>query len=179
MSTKTSKSSEADASKEEDLGVLIYKESQLRKKEAAIVAAKKRQRNTSASKRCRSSTRKAAPACKDTTIDVINARRLSSKRKRHLSGHEEQEVPTKVARKKYSKKRCSADGCANQSIKGGVCVKHGAKRKICNSEGCSNRAVKGGVCKKHGAKVKQCSSGRCTNIVQNGGVCFKHGAKHK
>jgi hypothetical protein len=42
----------------------------------------------------------------------------------------------------------------NQVYKGGVCVRHGAKKKRCSSEGCTNIAKKGGVCTKHGAKRK-------------------------
>ncbi len=81
------------------------------------------------------------------------------------------------------KKTCSADGCANRAVKGGVCVKHGAQieYKRCSSDGCTNQAVKGGVCIKHGARVerKRCSSEGCTNHVIKGGVCIKHGAKLK
>ncbi len=60
-----------------------------------------------------------------------------------------------------------------------MCVKHGAKllKKKCSMEGCTNNAVKEGVCIKHGAKVKRCSSERCTNKAVQGGVCCRHGAK--
>ena len=80
---------------------------------------------------------------------------------------------------KVEHKRCSSDGCTNQAVKGGVCVKHGAKMKRCSSDGCTNKAQKGGVCIKHGAKVeyKRCSSEGCTNFAIKGGVCIKHGAK--
>jgi hypothetical protein len=60
--------------------------------------------------------------------------------------------------------------------KGGVCIKHGAKKKHCSIEGCTNIAKKGGVCIKHGAKVKICSVEGCTNQSQRGGVCKRHGA---
>ena len=77
-------------------------------------------------------------------------------------------------------KLCSSDGCTNQVIKGGVCVKHGAKKELkrCSSDGCTNQAQKGGVCIKHGAKYirKQCSSEECTNQVVKKGVCWRHGA---
>ena len=62
---------------------------------------------------------------------------------------------------------------------GGVCRRHGAKKKLCRSEGCTNQAQNGGVCIKHGAKIKRCSSEGCTNSVVKGGVCAKHGAKVK
>mmetsp|Transcript_20596 Transcript_20596/g.34880 ORF Transcript_20596/g.34880 Transcript_20596/m.34880 type:complete len:249 (-) Transcript_20596:225-971(-) len=85
--------------------------------------------------------------------------------------------PENVARKKNRKKSlCSADGCTNGVIKGGVCIRHGAKVKRCSSEGCTNLAQRGGVCTKLGAKKKLCSSDGCTNQVNKGGVCWRHGA---
>eukprot|EP00985_Skeletonema_marinoi_P024831 scaffold17643_cov67-Skeletonema_marinoi.AAC.1 len=84
-------------------------------------------------------------------------------------------------RNRKEAKRCSSEGCTNRVVKGGVCVKHGAKveAKRCSSEGCTNHVVKGGVCVKHGAKVeaKRCSSEGCTNVARKGGVCWRHGAK--
>ena len=78
-------------------------------------------------------------------------------------------------------KGCSSEGCTNYAMKGGVCIRHGAKVecKRCSSEGCTNRAVKGGVCKRHGAKTKKCSADGCLNKAKNGGVCIRHGAKVK
>jgi hypothetical protein len=32
-----------------------------------------------------------------------------------------------------------------------VCIRHGAKIKRCSSEGCTNQTQKGGVCRRHGA----------------------------
>jgi len=108
-------------------------------------------------------------------------RRLSLKRKRDLCGDdEEQEVSTKVARKKErSKNICSADGCTNYSKIAGLCIRHGAEIKLCSSEGCTNVVVRGGVCRRHGAKVKRCVSEGCTSIAVKGGVCVKHGAEVK
>ena len=75
---------------------------------------------------------------------------------------------------------CRHEGCTNQVIKGGVCVRHGAaKRKTCNHEGCTNQEQRGGVCCRHGAKVKKCSHEGCSNYPQRGGVCCRHGAKVK
>jgi hypothetical protein len=78
------------------------------------------------------------------------------------------------AKVKY--KRCSAEGCTNIAKKGGVCIRHGAKKKLCCVGGCTNKAFKGGVCIKHGAKRKLCSVVGCTNIVVRGGLCRRHGA---
>eukprot|EP00984_Skeletonema_dohrnii_P024334 scaffold13442_cov96-Skeletonema_dohrnii-CCMP3373.AAC.3 len=97
-----------------------------------------------------------------------NTKSPQSDRKRKASTHEEL-GPMKVARYKY-KRICSANGCTNMVVKGGVCVRHGAKvkRKLCSREGCTNIAIKGGVCTRHGAQ---------THHVINGGVCRKHGPK--
>jgi hypothetical protein len=78
-------------------------------------------------------------------------------------------------------KRCSREGCPNVVVQGGVCTRHGAKvtRKLCSREECTNQAKKGGVCIKHGAQKKRCSSEGCTNYVVKGGVCWRHGAKVK
>jgi len=110
---------------------------------------------------------------------------LASKRERRplVAEHEGKEhVPKKVARKRR-RYECSADGCTNHSVKGGVCIRHGAKvnPKKCSSEGCTNFVVNRGVCIKHGAKfnVKRCSSEGCTNKAKQGGVCKWHGAKVK
>ena len=72
-------------------------------------------------------------------------------------------------------RRCNSVGCTNLAQKGGVCMKHGAKRKSCSSDGCTNQAIKGGVCWRHGAKVKQCISDGCSNQAVSGGV--KHVVK--
>ena len=52
------------------------------------------------------------------------------------------------------KKICSSDGCTNYAVKGGVCIRHGAKKtvKLCSREGCTNQAYRRGVCCRHGAK---------------------------
>ena len=46
---------------------------------------------------------------------------------------------------KKKKKRYSSDGCTNQVIQGGVCLRHGAKLKLCINEGRANNAQRGGV----------------------------------
>jgi len=85
--------------------------------------------------------------------------------------------------KKRTKKQCSHEGCDKHACRGQeVCWKHGANTvaKRCSSEeGCTNYAVKGGVCIRHGAKMNrnQCSSEGCANIAIKGGVCKRHGTK--
>ena len=76
-------------------------------------------------------------------------------------------------------KLCSRDWCTNIMVKGGVCIRHGEKKKCCR-EGCTNNSVKGGVCKRHdGAKLKHCSSEGCANNAQKGGVCVQLGAMRR
>lgn len=59
-------------------------------------------------------------------------------------------------------------------------MKHGAKRRLCSTEGCTNMVVKGGVCVRHGAKqIRQtCRWKGCNNVVVQGEVCMRHAAKH-
>ena len=45
-------------------------------------------------------------------------------------------------------KRCSIEVCTKYAH-----YRHGAKRYTCSNEGCTNNVVKGGVCIRHGAKV--------------------------
>eukprot|EP00984_Skeletonema_dohrnii_P000264 scaffold86_cov98-Skeletonema_dohrnii-CCMP3373.AAC.1 len=104
-------------------------------------------------------------------------------RKRKASTDEDEELPTKKADVNKYKNICSANGCTNVVVQGGVCVRHGArvKRQLCSREECTNQAVQGGVCVRHGAKGKRkrCSSEGCTNQAIKGGVCMRHGAKVK
>lgn len=77
---------------------------------------------------------------------------------------------------------CRRMGCCNFAVKGGICIKHGAKpgaRKRCAVADCTNRAVRKGVCWRHGAHLsaKKCTHLGCTNFAVRGGVCVKHGAK--
>ena len=57
----------------------------------------------------------------------------------------------------HRKKKCSSEGCSNQAISGGVCIKHGAVvtsiRKTCSVEGCTTKIRSHGVCTKHGKLV--------------------------
>ncbi len=54
---------------------------------------------------------------------------------------------------------------AHKARKGGVCFRHGAKRKLCRCsiDECTNGVVKREVCIRHGGKVKLRSSEGCTN----------------
>ena len=126
---------------EEDLAVLIYKSSKTAKARAAAAAAAAAKEKAqisapSAEARQTTSTRKRSSAhlSGNNTSARAAAKRMSpSKRERQslLVEHEgRKSVPKHVARKKY-RYECSADGCANNSRRGGVCVKHGAKHKQC------------------------------------------------
>ena len=51
--------------------------------------------------------------------------------------------------KRYKKKLCSVPTCTNRSVKGGVCVAHGARRLICQMEGCNKAMKMGSYCSTH------------------------------
>ena len=154
---------------EEDYGALIYRESQLRKAEAAAAAvavaaakdAKKKKKNSSAdvrtsTRRCATTTSTQATSTAHSKSPMnISLRKKTPKKKRELSTKDE-ELAQKRARwreaNQKNKKLCSADGCTNKVVRGGVCIKHGAKKKRCSSKGCKNQVQVGGVCKRHGAK---------------------------
>ncbi len=131
MSTKPSNPPVADVSKageKEDLGTLIYRESQLRKKEAAAADAVKKSERSSLASTYRS--RRAAVAAT------------------HKGG---------VCIKRGAKrKRCTSEGSTNHVKNRGVCIKHGAKVKIylCSRDGCTNRVQRRGLCRRHGAMPK-------------------------
>ena len=163
---------------DDDIGVLIYREFQLRKAEAA--AAAERKTKSTASTR-RTSSRKRLPINYDESEKSIipsPQRNIVTKaRSKRKSSLDEDGARKNMAKKKRT---CSAaDGCTNNVVRGGVCVRHGAKIPRCSSAGCPNQVIQGGVCTRHGAKVKRCSSKRCTNKAVKGGVCVKHGAKVK
>jgi hypothetical protein len=140
---------------EEDYGALIYRESQLRKAEAAAAKAakeakKKKKKDGSpadvSSTRRRATSTRASSAGNAKSRSYVNAtqRKKSSKRKREAEG--EEQAPRKVAQKQY-RYECSADGCTNNAVKGGVCVTHGVKvntndvcRKCCRQRRCMQAA---------------------------------------
>ncbi len=159
---------------EDDIGALIWQESQRRKREAAAAAT------ASASIKIRqpkqsSSSAKAIPnvSSKHKVRGVVNT---SKKRKRQPDSEDERnkvslkritrsaarrtnraqavQVPIIEQSRKYTYE-CSAGGCTNNVQNGGVCIRHGArklKRRLCSSKGCTSIAKKGGVCYRHGAK---------------------------
>ena len=136
---------------DEDYGALIYRESQLRKAEAAAAAvavaaakdAKKKKKNSSAdvrtsTRRCATTTSTQATSTAHSKSPMnISLRKKASKKKRELSTKDE-ELAQKRARwreaNQKNKKLCSADGCTNKAVKGGVCIKHGATVKRCSIE---------------------------------------------
>ena len=155
------------------MGVLIFRESQHRKAEAAAIAAESKKSSLFASPR-RTSTRKRTVVKRDSIVAKLKARNASTKRKTQPS-KETKLTQQKFDWKKYQKK-CMNEGCTNHAKRGGLCIRHGAKVKRCSSEGCTNTAQNGGVCMRHGAKVKRCISEGCTNIAKKGGMCWRHRA---
>jgi hypothetical protein len=111
---------------------------------------------------------------KDASISVASSQSKYKIQKEKMVAKKSQPGVKKRIRKN---KQCNSMGCTNFSVKGGVCITHGAKHKRCRFEGCTNQVQKGGVCTTHGAKKKRCSFDGCPNQVQKGGVCATHGAK--
>eukprot|EP00985_Skeletonema_marinoi_P004674 scaffold2027_cov148-Skeletonema_marinoi.AAC.3 len=147
---------------DDDVAALIYRESQLRKAEAAAAAESKK--SSSASTHHRTSTRKRPPVNSHGKESLPRQQREDvSKRTRGFSADDDR--PSKKLAKKKHRYECSAEGCTNKVVRGGLCVRHGAKVKRCISEGCTNQVIKRGVCMRHGAtlKIKRCSNEGCTN----------------
>ena len=116
---------------------------------------------------------------KDICTVVANTNR-TNKRKRQEERNDDVSASTTelttLKKKKRIHPRCSVDGCDNQVVNRGVCVKHGGIHPRCSVDGCNNKALNRGVCIKHGASNPTCSVDGCSNKVQSKGVCFKHGA---
>ena len=73
------------------------------------------------------------------------------------------------------KKTCHHPGCTKIAQMRGVCRSHGATVKTCSHTGCSNNSVNSGVCCRHGAIIKKCGRLECSNISTKGGFCRRHG----
>jgi hypothetical protein len=73
---------------------------------------------------------------------------------------------------------CSKDGCNMKAMKDGrgLCHVHGIRKK-CSHQDCKNMAQKGGLCVRHGYKKKTCATPGCNNNAVKSGVCITHGAK--
>ena len=85
----------------------------------------------------------------------------------------------KHAKPKRKANKCTAEGCKNTVVQGGVCLQHGAKRKQCKHPGCTKNVKQAGMCSAHGPARKRCETLGCKNIAVQGGVCISHGAKQK
>jgi len=89
------------------------------------------------------------------------------------------------AKPKRVRRKCTAPGCTNRVVQGGVCVTHGAKRKLCSYGGCSKAVKLAGFCSTHGPTRKKCdyidpSSGDpCARVAVQGGRCLSHGARRR
>lgn len=80
---------------------------------------------------------------------------------------------------KRLRRKCTAPGCGNRVVQGGLCIQHGAKRKICTHPGCSKNVKKAGLCSTHGPARKRCEHPDCSKVAVQGGRCIAHGAKKK
>jgi hypothetical protein len=113
---------------EED--ALIYRESR--------VAAAESKKTSAASTHHGTPTRKRSPANNQGEKPSPNPQRKGgSKGTKRESSLEDDQPRKKVAKKKYGRCECSADGCTNIVYSGGVCFRHGAKAKRCSREECT------------------------------------------
>ena len=86
---------------------------------------------------------------------------------------------------KRVRRKCTAPGCDNRVVQGGVCVTHGAKRKLCQAPGCSKAVKLAGFCSTHGPSRKKCdyvdpsSGSACARVAVQGGRCLSHGARRR
>ena len=159
-SSKPAKTLKVPASKmgeEEDLVVLIYKSSKRLlpgRRHAEADADKEKEQTNVASTGRRTSTRKRSSATQGNTATMDRpGMRSATKRRRQEPSEDNTKAGGKADWRKYAK-ICYADGCTNLAVKGGVCIKHGAKVKRCSSKGCTNQAQKGGLCIKLGQSSK-------------------------
>jgi hypothetical protein len=92
----------------------------------------------------------------DASISVASSQSKNKIQQRHNEKTVAKKSQSGFKKRIRKNKRCSHEGCANQAVKGGVCITHGAKvtRKQCSFEGCTNYPKKGGVCVTHGAVMK-------------------------
>mmetsp|Transcript_4748 Transcript_4748/g.9900 ORF Transcript_4748/g.9900 Transcript_4748/m.9900 type:complete len:740 (+) Transcript_4748:128-2347(+) len=91
-------------------------------------------------------------------------------------------APLKLASGGASKRvrrKCTAPGCMNRVVQGGLCISHGAKRKTCKHPGCTKNVKKAGLCSTHGPARKRCVHPGCPKVAVQGGRCIAHGAKKK
>ena len=84
--------------------------------------------------------KQSATASTQKKIQVVNQDNTSTecrktpKRKRLPSNENENHFRKKLGRDVRLRKACIADGCTNPAKKGGVCFRHGAKRKQCSRD---------------------------------------------
>jgi hypothetical protein len=72
---------------------------------------------------------------------------------------------------------CNIEACTTRAKKGGVCIRHGAKKRSnVAAKACTNHAVKGGVCVRQ-SKAQMMQG--CLSQARNGGVCWRHGANKR
>eukprot|EP00984_Skeletonema_dohrnii_P000266 scaffold86_cov98-Skeletonema_dohrnii-CCMP3373.AAC.3 len=180
---------------------VVYHNSQVQKTKAAVTDAvemNKKESDSSASSNQKAFTFAAATRDETSASMYSDERNTLSDRKRKSSSTYMELPRKKVAHRRkicssngctnqvvrsgvcirhgatWTKKKCSSEGCSNFAMNGGVCLMHGAQKRLCRMEGCMNGVIQGGVCLRHGAKMKLCSSEGCTNLSKKGGVCHRH-----
>eukprot|EP00985_Skeletonema_marinoi_P012128 scaffold5805_cov131-Skeletonema_marinoi.AAC.1 len=129
----------------------VHHDGQLKKTETTSDAMEmsKKERASSDNTTSSQNTSHTADSTSDEESAAVNSNKRNTEtkfdRKRKASTDEEL-AAKKAAVNKYNK-ICSANGCTNVAVQGGVCTRHGAKvtRKFCSREECTNQAKKGGA----------------------------------
>ena len=76
------------------------------------------------------------------SMNSDNIATYSDRKRKTSSVAVDDDLATERARSYKKSKLCSVDGCAKFIVGGGVCVKHGSKKKRCSREGCTNQTQK-------------------------------------
>jgi hypothetical protein len=193
----------AAAPTQNSLPPLVHHDSQLRKTEATATDAAEMNKNSSSAPSDNATSPQRHSAADDTS-DGTPASMSSEKRNGHddrtrKSSSVDQELAREKSARSNKRKLCSADGCTNIVLRGGVCIRHGANKERCSYEWCTNtnsdkrnahtdRKPKSSSVDEELAREKralrkkyryECSADGCTNRVRKGGVCIRHGAKVK
>jgi hypothetical protein len=78
---------------------------------------------------------------------VENNRPVETTKRKEVGASADADESGEAPKKKRVKKRCSADGCTKQAVKGGMCIRHGAtwRKKECRADGLLMRGREGRV----------------------------------
>ena len=97
--------------------------------------------NATSTRKCKTSPAETSDDTKS-SMNSDNITTYSDRKRKTSSVAVDDDLATERARSYKKSKLCSVDGCAKFIVGGGVCVKHGSKKKRCSREGCTNQTQK-------------------------------------